>query len=67
MLVPVYAEADSKWIFNSWNPFFIPKPFSRVIIRYGDMLPPLSPEHSSQAFEDQRKALERLIQPALGK
>ena len=67
MLVPVYAEAESKWIFNSWDRFFIPKPFSRVTIRYGDMLPPLPPEHSSQAFEDQRKTLERVMRPALVK
>ncbi|MBW2193575.1 MAG: lysophospholipid acyltransferase family protein, partial [Deltaproteobacteria bacterium] len=30
------TSAEKKWVFNSWDQFVIPKPFSRVIIRFGD-------------------------------
>ena len=30
------TSAEKKWVFNSWDQFIIPKPFSRVIIRFGD-------------------------------
>jgi hypothetical protein len=65
MLVPVYAEADAKWVFNSWDRFFMPRPFARVTIRYGDMLPPPEPGSSQADFEARRKTLEKLMQPAL--
>jgi len=35
-LVPVAAEASSKWELNSWDRFMIPKPFSRVKVTAGD-------------------------------
>lgn len=65
MMVPVYAEAESKWIFNSWDRFFIPKPFSRVTIRYGDMLPPPAPGSAPDELEKHRKSLETLMKPGL--
>ena len=30
------TSAEKKWVFSSWDQFVIPKPFSRVIIRFGD-------------------------------
>jgi len=64
-LLPVYAEADAMWIFNSWDRFFIPKPLSRVRIRYGDMLPPIPPETDTDGLERWRKHLEDLMRPGL--
>ena len=64
-MVPVYAEADSYWIFNSWDRFFIPRPFSRVTIRYGDMLPPVQPARDPAELEQHRKNLQALMRPAL--
>ena len=36
VIVPMYTVAKKAWYFNSWDRFFLPKPFSKVIIRYGD-------------------------------
>ncbi|MEZ4579024.1 MAG: hypothetical protein R2875_13745 [Desulfobacterales bacterium] len=38
MIVPFYLEADRAWFFNSWDRFFIPKPFARVTLRYDNMI-----------------------------
>lgn len=64
-LVPVYTEADSYWTFNSWDRFMIPKPFARVTIRYGEMLPPVPPRKDPAELERHRKNLEELMRPAL--
>jgi len=60
MLVPVYAEARAVWSFRSWDRFFIPKPFSRVCIRFGDMIA-LPPPNDSDYFESQRAQLEAIM------
>ncbi len=64
-LVPVYTEADKYWTFNSWDRFMIPKPFARVTIRYGEMLPPVPPGEDPEELERHRKNLEELMRPAL--
>ena len=33
-IVPVIISAERRWIFNSWDRFMVPKPFSRVFIRF---------------------------------
>jgi lysophospholipid acyltransferase (LPLAT)-like uncharacterized protein len=33
-ILPVIISAEKKWILNSWDKFIIPKPFSRIIIRF---------------------------------
>jgi len=35
-IIPTITSAEKKWVFNSWDRFIVPKPFSRVIIRFGD-------------------------------
>jgi len=37
VIVPVYAFAENGWYFNSWDKFLLPKPFSKVLIRFGKM------------------------------
>ncbi|MDH4265221.1 MAG: hypothetical protein OEW45_06245 [Deltaproteobacteria bacterium] len=32
----MYISVDRSWIANSWNRFLVPKPFSRILIRWGD-------------------------------
>jgi len=34
-IVPTITSAQHHWLFNSWDRFMVPKPFSRVIIRFG--------------------------------
>lgn len=65
MIVPVYAETDSKWIFNSWDRFFVPKPFARLTIRYGDMVTPPAPATDPNGLKKHRKILETIMQPSL--
>ncbi len=34
-IIPMQAEIEREWIFNSWDRFRVPKPFSRIRIKYG--------------------------------
>lgn len=34
-IVPTIISGQNRWVFNSWDRFMVPKPFSRVIIRFG--------------------------------
>ncbi len=38
VIVPFYMSADRAWYFNSWDKFFIPKPFAKVTLKYGQMI-----------------------------
>ncbi|MFP3979834.1 MAG: lysophospholipid acyltransferase family protein [Desulfobacterales bacterium] len=64
VIVPVYVIAEKAWYFNSWDRFQVPKPFSRVTIRYGDMIR-FAPADTDQEFERQRKYLEDTMRPGL--
>ncbi len=35
-IIPTIVSAEKKWVFNSWDRFMVPKPFSRVMIRFCD-------------------------------
>lgn len=35
-ILPVIAEADRYWEFNSWDKFKIPKPYAKIKITYGE-------------------------------
>lgn len=64
MMVPMYAIAEKAWFFNSWDCFLLPKPFSKVIIRYGEMIK--APENDDDDIVEQhRKRLEETMQTAL--
>jgi hypothetical protein len=59
-IIPTITSARHRWVFNSWDRFMIPKPFSRVIIRFGK--PIYVPEElNAQAFETQRLAVEQVM------
>jgi lysophospholipid acyltransferase (LPLAT)-like uncharacterized protein len=34
-IIPVVAETNREWVFNSWDRFRVPKPFARIKIIYG--------------------------------
>lgn len=63
-IVPVYVIADRAWYLNSWDRFQLPKPFSRVTIRYGEMIR-FGPADTDEEFERQRKYLEDTMRPGL--
>ena len=64
IIVPFYTSADRAWYFNSWDKFFLPKPFARVVISFGQMIK-LAPMGDASAFERQRLELERLMIPQM--
>ncbi|OQB76659.1 MAG: hypothetical protein BWX92_01584 [Deltaproteobacteria bacterium ADurb.Bin135] len=35
-IVPTITSSDRHWMFRSWDRFMVPKPFSRVLIRFGE-------------------------------
>ena len=63
-IVPFYVSADNAWYFNSWDRFMLPKPFSRVLLRFERPLF-LDPHVDEAGFEAQRVALERMMLPEL--
>lgn len=63
-IVPFYVSADKAWYFNSWDRFMLPKPFSRVVLRFGAMIN-LAPIDHDGDFEAQRRQLEQTMLPAL--
>jgi lysophospholipid acyltransferase (LPLAT)-like uncharacterized protein len=59
-IVPTIISAQKKWVFNSWDRFMIPKPFSRVIIRFGDPIY-VSPHLSADELEKRRLFVEQRL------
>jgi len=33
-ILPIIISAEKKWIFGSWDKFIVPKPFSKIIIKF---------------------------------
>ena len=60
-ILPVTVGAEKKWIFNSWDRFIVPKPFSRIYMKYGEPVF-VEQESSDDVLEKKRKEIElRLI------
>lgn len=64
VIVPFSVRAEKVWYFRSWDKFMVPKPFSRVSIKFGEgiNLPPLI---AAGDFESQRMMLEKIMRPFL--
>ncbi len=58
IIVPFYTRADKAWYFRSWDRFFLPKPFSKVILRFGKKAEFKQTETNEQ-FEEHRVTLEK--------
>jgi lysophospholipid acyltransferase (LPLAT)-like uncharacterized protein len=63
-IVPFYVTADKAWYFNSWDRFMLPKPFSKVYLRFGGLVH-FDPNIDAAGFEVQRDALERMMLPGI--
>jgi lysophospholipid acyltransferase (LPLAT)-like uncharacterized protein len=59
-IVPVITSAEKKWVFNSWDRFMVPKPFSRVIIRFSDEIR-IPREIQRSDFEEKRSSIENTL------
>jgi len=64
VIVPFYVSAENGWQFNSWDKFLLPKPFSRVLLRFGKMIK-FDKVKDEKGFEEQRKQLEKIMLPGL--
>jgi lysophospholipid acyltransferase (LPLAT)-like uncharacterized protein len=60
VIVPFYIIADQAWYFKSWDRFMLPKPFSRVTLRFGDMIR-LPATDDEEEFEAQRVEVEKIM------
>ena len=56
-IVPTITSAENKWVFNSWDRFMVPKPFSRVILRFSDEIR-IPKELQRSDFEEKRSSIE---------
>jgi len=64
VIVPFYTSSENAWYFNSWDRFMLPKPFARVTLRFGEMIPCPASENNDD-FEDQRSSLEQIMLPEI--
>jgi len=64
VIVPFYISAEKGWHFNSWDKFFLPKPFSKVSLRFGKMIK-FDRTKDEENFEKQRHQLEEIMLPEL--
>ena len=60
VIVPFYIFADRAWYFKSWDRFMLPKPFSRVRLRFGEMIR-LAATDDEAEFEAQRVQVEKIM------
>jgi len=57
-ICPVYVSYENPWIFNSWDRFMAPKPFSRVLLRFDRELMIVPAELDENVFEQVRQQVE---------
>lgn len=63
-IIPFYTSADRAWYFKSWDSFFLPKPFAKVVISFGRIIK-FTPAETPASFESQRLYLEGVMRPEL--
>jgi len=59
-IMPIIGSAEKKWVFNSWDRYMIPKPFSRVIYRLDKEIY-VPRKISKEALEDLRRHIEERL------
>ena len=58
VICPLYISYEHPWIFDSWDRFMVPKPFSRVLLRFEKDLTPVPSELDTRQFEQILKQIE---------
>ena len=59
-VVPTITSGEKTWMFGSWDRFMVPKPFSRVIIRFGRPIY-IPPDLDDVEFENKRLLVEQTL------
>ncbi|MDH5721429.1 MAG: lysophospholipid acyltransferase family protein [Spirochaetia bacterium] len=59
-IVPVTYSAKKTWVFNSWDKFIVPKPFTKAHVAFGE---PITIPHdiTEKDFENRRKKAEEAM------
>ncbi|MEX2581157.1 MAG: lysophospholipid acyltransferase family protein [Verrucomicrobiales bacterium] len=63
LILPIRIEYGSKWTFDSWDRFQLPKPFSTVNVFF-EPCHSVKPGLGAEAFEAERVGLENAMNPA---
>jgi len=58
VICPVYLVYEKCWVFNSWDRFMVPKPFSKALIHFSKRLLSLPSYMNGNEFEISRKGIE---------
>jgi lysophospholipid acyltransferase (LPLAT)-like uncharacterized protein len=64
-LTMFHMAVDRAWVLNTWDRLIIPKPFSRVLIRFGKMIvvPPHASDADLERYQQQlQEALDRVCE-----
>lgn len=61
-IVPTLLISKDVWYVNSWDRFMVPKPFSKVILKFGDMIK-ADQIQTNEEFEAKRLELETVMAP----
>jgi lysophospholipid acyltransferase (LPLAT)-like uncharacterized protein len=64
VIVPIHVIPQKAWFFNSWDKFFMPKPFSRVSLHFHTPIK-FDAVTDPASFEAQRSRLEEIMRPRL--
>jgi hypothetical protein len=64
-LTVFHAAVDRAWVLNSWDRMMIPMPFSRVLVRFGKLIPvpeAATDEEVERYTEELQASLDRVCQ-----
>jgi hypothetical protein len=59
-IVPVFISFSRAWALGSWDRMLVPKPFSRIVVRWGDPID-VPADLEGQDFEDLRAKVEKSL------
>ena len=57
-ICPSYVSYEDAWVFNSWDRFMVPKPFSRVYLKFSELIS-VPAELDKDGFESFRQQLDQ--------
>ncbi|MDD2332275.1 MAG: hypothetical protein PHI68_06455, partial [Candidatus Cloacimonetes bacterium] len=60
--IPVAATVNKDWVFNSWDKFRVPKPFSKIRIRNGYPIWVSSKEDFAEVETELKRVMDELEQ-----
>jgi lysophospholipid acyltransferase (LPLAT)-like uncharacterized protein len=68
-----HMAVDRAWVLNTWDRLMIPKPFSRVLMRFGKMIPvpedatDVELEHYQQQLQDSLDRVREFAEAHVGR